>query len=206
MICSVIQKKMLSFIRENTNSTLSFYLYFPKLLWFEPLHSHFSVDCWPGQRRGWLCIPRIPETEATCQLIQEKHQNIKQISYWVERLPCRGDVTNVNLFTASLIIGLPACSLLWCMNARWKHSKGKFMKPKRSKNVCVRIKRGLVWTHRYLNTYNVSEVCVIRFDSLGIKGLIPSCGAAFCYISIVTTRWRKIKEKGDSWGKEVRNW
>lgn len=32
----------------------------------------------------------------------------------------------------------------------------------------------------------VSEVCVIRFDSLEIKGLIPSCGAGFPYITKVT--------------------
>lgn len=33
----------------------------------------------------------------------------------------------------------------------------------------------------------VNEVCLIRFDRLEIKGLIPSCGVGFCYITKATT-------------------
>lgn len=35
---------------------------------------------------------------------------------------------------------------------------------------------------------HVNEVRLIRFDSVGIKGLILSCGAGFCYKTTVTTR------------------
>lgn len=41
--------------------------------------------------------------------------------------------------------------------------------------------------YTFLNVNYAREVCVISFDSLEIKGLIPSCGVGFCYITKVTT-------------------